>query len=214
MIRIILADDHAIVRNGIKTLLEKTGKFLTVGEAVNGQEVLDILNSGIEADLILADINMSVMNGNELATRLNSMNIPIKVVVLTMHENEQYVIKAFQSGAKGYLYKNIDSEELIFALQRIYEQKPYICQDLGLNLVERLTKESQPVTNNPVAEFSGRELEVLKLIADGYTNREIADKLFTSRRTVEGHRLSLISKTGVRNTPSLIKYAVVNRVIR
>lgn len=129
-----------------------------------------------------------------------------------MYDQENYMAQAFEKGAHGFLNKNIDGEELVFALQRIYHEKPYICQHMSRRLFNRVIKKPAPV-QSPEIEFSKRELEVLNLIAEGLTNKEIADKLFTSRRTVEGHRLSLLGKTGSRNTPSLIRYAVLNGVI-
>lgn len=212
MIKVILADDHPVVLDGIKSLLHTTEKFEVVATASDGRAVLDALDRGTQADLILTDMNMPGLDGFGLAEAIAARQEAIKTVILTIYDQEAYMAKAFEKGAHGFLNKNIDGDELIFALQRIHQEKPYICQHMSRHLFDRVLQ--RPIhKKEPAVEFSKRELEVLHLIAEGLTNKEIADKLFTSRRTVEGHRLSLINKTGARNTPSLIKYAVLNGVI-
>ena len=215
MIKIILADDHNIVRNGIKNLLEKENDIQIIGEATNGQEVLEMLNNGLIPDIVLADMNMPLLGGIELTQQLHLVSGLIKVLLLTMHDHENYVIKAFNAGVMGYLFKNISAAELLFAIQQVYHNKKYMCVELTQRLLTRMiSTPTMAMEDKPIdIDFSKRELEILELIAEGYTNQEIADKLFTSRRTVEGHRQSLIDKTGVRNTPALVKLAVKNGII-
>ncbi|MGY3211399.1 response regulator [Mucilaginibacter sp. HD30] len=215
MIKIILADDHNIVRNGIKNLLEKENDIRIIGEATNGQEVLDMLNNGLIPDIVLADMNMPVLGGIELTQQLQRVSGLIKVLLLTMHDHENYVIKAFNAGVMGYLFKNISATELLFAIQQVHNAKKYMCVELTQRLLTRMINiPTMTIEDKPIdIDFSKRELEILELIAEGYTNQEIADKLFTSRRTVEGHRQSLIDKTGVRNTPALVKLAVKSGII-
>jgi DNA-binding NarL/FixJ family response regulator len=215
MIRIILAEDHNIVRNGIKNLLEKTPNFEVVGEATNGVEALQLINDGLEADIILADMNMPGMGGLELAEKLHGTASSAKVIVLTMIDHEKYVIKAFKSGVTGYLLKSISAGELIFAISHIHADGHYICTELALRFMNRLAQMPDASGNDDTSdiEFTKREIEVLALTAEGYTNQEIADKLFTSKRTVEGHRQTMINKTGTRNTIALIKYALKHSII-
>ncbi|GAA4095072.1 response regulator transcription factor [Mucilaginibacter panaciglaebae] len=215
MIKIILAEDHNIVRDGIRNLLEKEKDMQIVGEALNGQEVIDLINKGVTADIILADINMPLLNGIEMAGKLSQASKNIKVIILSMLDHERYVMQAFQAGVSGYLLKNISADELTFALRHIHLDGRYICAELSLRLLDRLI--AQPDRRQHEAEtgieFSTRDIEVLMLVSDGLTNQEIADKLFTSKRTVEGYRQSLIEKTGARNTAALIRYAIKNGLI-
>jgi DNA-binding NarL/FixJ family response regulator len=215
MIRIILAEDHNIVRNGIKNLLEKVKHFDVIGEATNGAEVLELIEKGLIPDIILADMNMPVMDGLELTEKLKAAANPAKIVLLTMIDHEKYVIKAFKSGVTGYLLKSIASDELIFAISHIHGDGRYICSEFSLRFLDRLihTPEQNITHTTSDVEFTKREMEVLTLAAEGFTNREIADKLFTSKRTVEGHRQSMIIKTGTRNTIALIRYAIQHGVI-
>ena len=215
MIEIILAEDHNIVRNGIKNVLENDGRFHIIGEAINGKEVLQMINDGMLPDIILADINMPEMSGIELAENLKKIPLAkTKLVLLTMFDNENYLFDAFRSGAVGYLLKNISTEELIFALSHIHNnKKPYICSDLIDRLLKRADNKIIGGETIKDIDFSKRETEVLSLIAQGYTNKEIADKLFTSRRTVEGHRQAMINKASVRNSAELIKFAVKHSLI-
>lgn len=215
MIRIILAEDHNIVRDGIRNLLEREKDIQVVGDAMNGQEVLNLLDNGVVAELILADINMPGMTGIEMTQRIKDAGIKSKVVILTMLDHERYVVQAFQSGANGYLLKNISADELVFALRHIHVDGRYICSELALRFLDRLVQQPdrRHFEEETGVEFSTREIEILMLVADGLTNQEIADKLFTSKRTVEGHRQALIEKTGTRNTAALIRYGIQRGLI-
>jgi DNA-binding NarL/FixJ family response regulator len=157
-------------------------------------------------------MNMPEMNGIELAENLKQKTPRhIKTVILTMFDNENYVLDAFNSGVDGYLLKNVSTEELMFALSHIHRNNRYICSDLSMRMLS-LASHKNNLTDCMV-DFSKRETEVLSLIAQGYTNKEIADKLYTSRRTVEGHRQTMINKANVRNSAELIRFAVKNSLI-
>jgi DNA-binding NarL/FixJ family response regulator len=216
MLKILLAEDHNIVRNGIRMLLEMDDNIHIVAEATNGFDVLDMLKKGIEVDLILTDINMPGIDGLTLLKELKPDFSNIRVVILSMHDNENYVTEAFREGVAGYLLKNISSEELLFALKHIHAGGKYLCSEISMKMVDKLlsTNYASLQTSSPSIEFSQREIEVLNLIAEGMTNVEMADKLFISKRTIEGHRQSLIEKTGVRNTASLIKHAIQHGIIQ
>src|SRR5215217_2578457 len=210
MINIILADDHNIVRNGIKNLLEKEGEMRVAGEAFDGEHVLKLLESGTQADIILADMNMPKLGGIELAEKLRAEGSSVKVILLTVHDQRNHILKAFQSGVSAYLFKNISPEELVFAIKHVYGGNRYLCLELAERLLDEMLtspalKMSSPTTN---ITFSEREVSILKLMVEGYTNKEIAERLFTSKRTVEGHRQAMINKTGVRNTPALIRFVL------
>jgi DNA-binding NarL/FixJ family response regulator len=215
MINIILAEDHNIVRNGLKSLLEKEIDFNMVGEASNGNEVLELLASGVHADVILTDMNMPGMGGVELTTQIKALYPHTKCIILSALDHEKYVIKAFHSSADGYLLKNVSADELIFAIRHVYSNQQYICSELTTKFLNRILTMPEPVNTDTIhdIDFTNRETEILGLIADGYTNQEIADKIYTSKRTVEGHRQSLIDKTGARNTAALVKFAIVNGII-
>ncbi|MBB6107597.1 response regulator transcription factor [Mucilaginibacter lappiensis] len=215
MIHIILAEDHHIVRGGIKSLLEKEKDFVITGEATNGADVLDLLNKGTNADIILADMNMPVMGGLELTERIKNDFPQSKVIILSALDHEKYVIKAFQSGASGYLLKSVSPDELIFAIKHTHQHTAYICSELSIRFLNRLLTIPDPVSHENIQdiEFSTREIEILGLIAEGFTNQEIADKLFTSKRTIENHRQTLIDKTNSRNTVALIRFAMLNGII-
>lgn len=215
MIRILLAEDHNIVRNGIKNLLEREPNFDVIGEATNGAEVLQLVKDGLTPDIILADMNMPGLGGLEMAEKLKDTSCKAKVIVLTMIDHEKYVIKAFKNGVMGYLLKNVSSDEMVFAINHIHNDGHYICSELALRFMNRLAQMPEPsdAEDTSDVEFTKREMEVLALTAEGYTNQEIADKLFTSKRTVEGHRQAMINKTGTRNTIALIKYALQHGII-
>lgn len=216
MLKIILAEDHNIVRNGIRSLLESEGGIKVVGEATNGQKVFDIIAKEDHIDLVLADINMPVMDGIELIKNLKANYPKIRLVILSMLDNEKYVAQAFSEGACGYLLKSVSADELIFAIKHVSGGGRYLCSELSIKMLERLIH--SPLSTKTVFEdaidFSSREIEVLNLIAEGLTNHEMSEKLFLSKRTIEGHRQSLIEKTGSRNTAALIRYAVLNGLVQ
>ena len=216
MINILLVEDHNVVRNGIRSLIEKETDIKVIAEATNGKKALSLLKEVTDINIVLTDINMPEMNGIELINQIRSSYPQIQVIILSMLDNEKYVIEAFRVGACGYILKNVSSEELIFAIRHIYTSgERYLCNELSLKLLDRLINMPDTIlaAENLNLDLSKRELEVLSLIAEGYTNQEIADRLFTSKRTVEGHRQNLIDKTGARNTAALIRFAIVNGLI-
>lgn len=217
MIKIVLVEDHLVVRNGIKLLLDAQENFEVIAEANNGQELLELLHEGVRPDIVLADIHMPEMTGLELAKHLYEIHPSIKFVLLTMNNTIDQVLQAFARQAKGYLSKNIGYDELLFALQHIANGGYFISEEIAMNMVHKLQEQgvsfqTQPTTLEQL-DLSEREHEVLQLISEGYTNVEIADKLFLSKRTVEGHRQNLINKTKAKNTAQLIKFAVQHRLV-
>ncbi|MFC3562078.1 response regulator [Pedobacter jamesrossensis] len=215
-IKVLLAEDHTIVRNGIISLLNDETDIEIVADAKNGQEVIAYLKSGLEPDVILTDINMPDMNGIELINELRADYPQIKILILTMMEHEKYVTLCLDAGAHGYLLKNVNIAEIVFAIKQITSGYKYICTGISLNLLAQTNlRDINNGSNNSKSdvEISKREIEILSLIAQGYTNSEIADKLFTSKRTIEGNRQNLLEKTGTKNTAALVSFVVRNRII-
>lgn len=215
MIEIVLAEDHNIVRNGIISLLEKEPDIHVAGAATNGREVLTLLENGTRADVILADMNMPEMGGIDLTASIKEKYPDCKVIILSALDHEKYVIKAFQAGASGYLLKSVSADELVFAVKHTLLNNLYICSELTSKFLKRLLTLPDPETLQEIndIEFSTKEIEVLGLITEGYTNQEIADKLFTGKRTVESQRQALIDKTGSRNTAALVRFAITNGIV-
>jgi len=201
VIKIIIADDHSIIRDGLKAMLEKNDFCRIVGEAANGEELLELLKT-TTCDVVCTDISMPVMDGVE-ATKQIVKNFPkVKVMCLSMHEEAGFIKKMMEAGAVGYVFKDSSKDELKEAIQAVESGKKYFNQklfDILLNM-ESGGKE--------ISVLSSREKEILKLIAEEYTNPEIAEKLFLSVRTVDTHRQNLIQKLDVKNTAGLVKYAI------
>ncbi|WP_421946177.1 response regulator [Pedobacter sp.] len=212
-IKVLLAEDHTIVRNGIVALLEKEEDIKIIAEAKNGEEVLSLLESGVAPDVILTDINMPDMNGIELISTLKTNYPQIKTLVLTMLDDENHVNQALNAGAHGYLLKNVNIDEIIFAIKQITKEYKYICTGISLNLLALASSNPYSQKIKLDVDISKREIEILNLIAQGFTNSEIADKLFTSKRTIEGNRQNLLDKTGTKNTAALINFVVRNKII-
>ncbi len=216
-IKIVLTEDHKIVRSGIKALLENEDDIEIVAEASNGAELLELFTGPVNANevLLITDVNMPGVNGIDLIPELLKSYPKLKTVVLSMLSNEKNVLKAFKSGVNGYMLKNVSSDELLFGIRHIANHgSRYICAELSMELLDRQLRRSYVTTDDlPEVDLSKREMEVLSLIAEGFTNQEIADRIFTSKRTVEGHRQNLIVKTQSRNSAALIRYAVLRGIV-
>lgn len=216
IIKVVIVDDHTIIRDGIKALMRDNEEIEIVGEASNGKELIQLLPN-LAADVILMDINMPEMDGFEATGYLREKFPDKKVLVLSMLDHENYISKVFEAGASGYLLKNTGREEMVCAVKIVARGGRYLCSDIGFNLLNKLKNPTyKPVENQEekqVRDLSQREVEILKLIADGLTNAEIADKIFTSKRTVETHRQNIIEKTKAKNTAALIKYAIGKGII-
>lgn len=211
-IRVMIVDDHEIFRKGLAMVLNKSKNAKVVAEAGNGKEFLDIIEKE-KVDLVFMDIEMPVMNGIE-ATKAALEKFPgIKIVALSMFGEEEYLQQMVDAGVKGFLLKNIGKDDLYRAIQVIYEGKNYFSEEL-LQFFTRKYIQPQKQQEQSDINLTKRELEILQLIAEGFTDGEIADKLFISQRTVNGHRASLISKTGSRNTVNLLTYAIKNGLVQ
>lgn len=214
MIKVILVDDHKIIRDGIRSLLKEGSDIKVVGEASNGQELIDMLLT-TPTDVILMDLNMPVMDGFEGTAYVTEHYPDIKILVLSMLDHENYISKVLDAGALGYALKNTGKEELVYAIKSVAAGNHFICTEIALNLLKRMqqTGKSETTNGRQPGDLSKREIQVLQLIAEGFTNAEIADKLFTSKRTIESHRQHLIEKTQAKNTAALVKYALEKGII-
>ncbi|WP_046245087.1 response regulator transcription factor [Hymenobacter terrenus] len=216
MIRIILVDDHPIVRDGIRSLLEREPALQVVGTAGNGQELLDQLPD-IPVDLILVDINMPVMDGYETTLRLREEYPEVRVLALSMLAEELYIGRMLDAGARGYVLKSAGKEEIVYAIRQVMDGKRFLCSEVGLSMLYKVLDWNN---SGGLAEpkrtqlLSKREMEVLQLISEGLTNAEIAERLFTSKRTVETHRQNLLEKTQAKNTAALVKLALSDGLIK
>lgn len=210
-VKVFLVEDHEIVRQGIKALLEGEPDIIVTGEAPNGIEMLKRLESG-QPDVLLMDMNMPEMSGVECTTEVKKKYPGVKVLILSMHDHESYLVDMIYAGADGYILKNSSREELLFAIRKVANEGVYISSEFALNMLAKHKRDTRKQASPPVV-LSDREMDVLVLIAEGHTNTEIADKLFTSVRTIETRRKNLLDKTGTTNTATLIRYAVVNGLV-
>lgn len=215
-IKIFLVEDHDIVRNGIKALLKSQSDIEIVGEASNGLEALEKLEK-VQPDIILMDMNMPVIDGLDGTRRIKVRFPLVKILVLSMHDHESYLIDMLEAGANGYILKNASIDELMFAIRKIANDGTYIGAEFTLNMLAKY-KSSGGFSINSKSKLdlkiSEREMDVLKLVAKGLTNNEIAKQLFTSVRTIETRRKNLLEKTKTTNTATLIHFTTINGIIR
>lgn len=209
-IKIIIADDHSIIRDGIKSLLKTESNFEIIGEAQDGEEVLELI-ANTEVDVIIMDISMPKFNGIEATSKIIENYPEIGVIILSMHEEPEYVIKSVEAGANAYLLKNTEKAELIEAINQVAKGKNYFNSNITNLLTVGLTQQKK--SKKEEIEITEREKDVLIRVADGKSTKTIADELFISTRTVETHRLKLLKKFNANNTPDLIKYAIRKKII-
>ncbi len=208
MTRLIIADDHQLVAEGLKSIIESVDENKVIAMAANGKELLKQLEV-IDTDLILLDIDMPVMNGIEAMQHIRKSHPDIKVIVLSMHEEKSLVKKFTDMGAMGFLIKNTDQDELLLAIKRVIGGGKYFSSSLTMNMIGgSVASSSTAFYDAHKASLTEREIEILKLIAEGYSNKEIGDKLFISHRTVDTHRTNLMKKLEVNNIAGLIRYAI------
>lgn len=219
MIKLIITDDHKIVRDGIRSLLQEEEDVEVIAEASNGQQLMELLTDQ-PADVVLMDINMPVMDGIEASQQVKDHFPDTKVLALSMLDHENYVRQIIQAGALGFVMKSCSKEELLFAIKAVATGNKFICSEMACKLLDTTSvKEKVPPLENSgqtasiIESLSKCEKNVLNLIAEGYTNAEIADKLFNSKRTIESHRQNLLLKTQCKNTANLVKFALTNNLL-
>jgi two-component system, NarL family, nitrate/nitrite response regulator NarL len=212
MINVILADDHQIVLDGLKSLLEREKDICSVGEALNGIELLKLLEK-IQADVAVIDIDMPLMNGIESTKEIKKLYPGVKVLILSMYNDNEYIKRLIEVGASGYILKNKGKEELVNAIRKIAAGGQYLGEEVVKALMDDLQKIKKNQNDNKVP-LTKRETEILELIANCNSTPQIADKLCIAHSTVETHRRNLIDKLGVANTKELIRFAIENGYIK
>ena len=210
MIKVVLADDHSMIREGIRQLLELNENIKVIGEAANGKECLQLL-SRCNADVLLLDINMPEMSGFEVLQAIKMQNYDIKVLMLTIHNEVEYVLKAVDFGADGYILKDSGSRELFKAVECVYNGERFIQPELTPALNSKLI--SRNTDQALIDELTKREVQVLKLLAEGLFNKEIADMLAISERTVKNHISNIFKKIGVADRTQAAVFAIRNGMI-
>jgi two-component system nitrate/nitrite response regulator NarL len=206
IIRVVLADDHVFVRDGIKSLLENEANIEVVGEAIDGADALEIV-AATKPDLLIVDIRMPNLTGIEVVEKLRSENNNVKIIMLSMHESEEYVLKSIKAGADGYLLKGSSKEEFLKALHSVSSGGKYFSGDISSILISQLTNSSVSLepkqTLGEEMMITKREKEILMLLLSGKGNKEIAEALDISKRTAEVHRFNLMKKLKVKNLMEL-----------
>lgn len=214
-IKVIIVDDHKIIRVGLRGLLEREKDIEVTGEAENGEEVLKALKHQV-ADVVLMDIDLGETDGIKVTREIKELYPSMHVLGLTMHEEPGYIIKMLEAGSSGYLLKNAGREELLTAIHTVAKGDSYFSQKVSATLLQALTDQKENSSGQKKAlqtPLSDREIEVLRLIAQEYSNGEIAEKLFISIRTVDTHRRNLLEKLQVKNTVGMVKYAIEKGII-
>lgn len=206
--RLVLADDHVIFRQGIKGLISEKDGLKVVAEAGDGLELVNLFHKGLKPDMVILDISMPKLRGIEAAEEIKSLCPDVKILVLTMHKSKEYLYHLISSGAHGYLLKEDSDVELFSAIETIRDGGIFVSRLLTKELTEDLSlihhRGAQPAKD----PLSPREREVLKLVAEGRSNKDIADLLFISVRTVENHRANMMSKLKLKKTVDLIRFAM------
>jgi DNA-binding NarL/FixJ family response regulator len=207
--KLLLVDDHKLIRDAIKLYMVNDDEFEIVDEAENGQEALILLKS-IDVDVVLLDISMPVMGGIECALQISKLYPEIKILALSMMQDNQFIKQMTAAGALGYILKNSGEEEIKKALRSVYNGEAYYSPAVAETVMQNLMKGGIKRSNKLVVDLplTDREKEVLHLIIKEYTNQEIADELFISSRTVDAHKRNLLEKTGAKNIAGLVLYAV------
>lgn len=206
-VKIVLVDDHALFRNGLKGLISMREGYEVVAEAGDGGEFLDMLPT-MEADVVFMDISMPNVGGEEATRKALSLCPDLKIVTLSMFGEESYYTRMVEAGAKGFLLKDSSIEEVFDAIDTVVAGGDYFSQRLLSSMSNRLRG-----TELSSGELSSREIEILLAICRGLSNQEIAEELFISKRTVDAHRANILEKTGCKNTASLVVYAIRNQLV-
>jgi DNA-binding NarL/FixJ family response regulator len=212
--RILLVEDHAIIREGLHSLFSSEKDFEVVAEAEEGRSALRLVENH-RPDLVVTDLSMPHMDGIDLIATLKKQNPKIKIIALTVHRNDEYVLAALKAGADGYMLKEANYSELITAARTVLKGNHYLTPEISGNLIQGyLEGKGAPRGESPRETLSKREREIVALIAEGQTNKQIADRLCISVKTVETHRYKIMSKLNVHNAAALITVAMERGLIR
>lgn len=207
MIRILIVEDHLMVRAGLRALLERAADVEIVGEGSNGQDAVDLASS-LKPDVLLMDIMMPHLNGIQAAERIRDLKLPVHIILLSMHADSGMVHQALSSGVRGYLLKTSVSDELLMAVQAASRGEMYLSASVSAIVADSVPHWKIGAADEPLDTLSPREKEILQLIAETHTSAEIAKILFISEKTVEKHRSSLMGKLNIHNLAGLVRFAV------
>lgn len=209
LIRLMIVDDHALVRSGLKALLNEGGELEVIGEAADGDEAIELAEQ-LRPDVVLMDLSMPHGKDGLTATREMRERLPdTAILILTMHDDDEYLFRAIQAGASGYILKSAPHEELLAAIRTVAGGDAYLYPTATKRLMgEYLEQIQQGVQTSPLNLLSEREIEVLELVAKGYANKEIAEKLVISVKTVETHKSRVMEKLGLKTRPELVEFAL------
>ena len=212
-IKIVLADDHEIFRDGFKAMLKKQPFAQLIGEASDGEELVQLVRS-LKPDVVVTDIKMPKLDGIE-ATKIITGEFPdIGIIALSMIDEESLIIEMMEAGAKGYLIKNAHKNEIIEAIRTVHHNKIYFSSEASLKLTKLIAKSDkiQFVKKDIRAEFSDKEMEIMRCVCKEMTNKEIADRMNLSTRTIEGYRDKILEKIGAKNSVGIVVYAIRNNI--
>ena len=211
-IRVVLADDHHILLDGLKALLQKQKDIEIAGMYNDGRKLLEEL-SQTKPDIAVIDINMPHMNGHELCQKLKIADPGLHVITLSMHDDVGHIMEMIEAGVSGYILKNASDKELIDAIKTVYEGKMFFSPEVSEKMTTLVIQQQRKLDQPQEAKLTERELEILKLIADEYSNAQIANSLFISERTVETHRKNMLRKTNNKSIVGLLKYAMEKQLL-
>ncbi len=212
-IKVLVVDDHTIVRDGISALLSLAGDIVVVGEATNGSEAVKMVEQ-LAPDVVLMDIAMPLMGGLEATRRISREFPATKVLVLTQYDDKEYFFPVLESGASGFISKAAASSEMVTGIRSVYRGDSYLSPSVAKLLVDNYRHTaSERVSNDPYGKLTEREREILKLLAEGFSAAEIAEMLVITPKTVEGHKTNLMAKLGIHNRIELVKYALRKGII-
>lgn len=210
-IQVLIVDDHAILRDGIRSLLERQGGIVVVGEASNGREALAQVGE-LRPDIVLMDVAMPVMDGLEATRRIKETYPEVKVLILTQHDSREYVTPLLQAGASGYVLKRSGGREVVMAIRQVYEEGAFLEPGVARHVLHDYTQASKgEEAGRP--HLTGRERQVLRLVVEGKSNKEIAQKLVVSPKTVSVHRSNIMAKLGVHNSVELVRYVMEHNLL-
>ena len=211
--RILLVDDHQLIIDGLRGFLESDDSYQIVGEANNGEEAIRFAEI-LEPHLILMDIEMPEVSGMQACEEIKRHHPEIKVIIVSMHHEKELIKKLVNKGAEGYLLKNSSQKEVLTAVETVLKGQTYFSQDVTRSLLKKTNSEDKNTAFSSLASLTEREIEILRLVAEGKTNKEIGDNLYISHRTVDTHRTNLMKKLGFNNVASLIRFAFQNGLVQ
>ncbi len=212
-LRLIIADDHHILLDGLKAMLQKQKDIEIAGTYDNGQDLYDALDTSGELDIALIDINMPGLNGHELALKMKDTHPHVRIIVLSMHDDGGHIMEMVEAGVAGYLLKNANDTELLEAIHMVARGRMYFSPEVGDKIAALAHQQAQKKNEPEEPRLTEREMEILNLIAQEYSNARIGEKLFISERTVETHRKNMMRKTGHKTIVGLLKYAMDKKLV-